>query len=80
MVEVTYRPNGSGNASDLEIVGGASNYDCVDDVISDGASTYVKNEATGASRDTYVLPDPGVPITNILEPSNPASLEAFNTN
>ena len=58
MVETTLRPNAEGNATYLEAVGVSNNYDCVNDVTPDGASTYVKNEATGASRDTYDLPNP----------------------
>jgi hypothetical protein len=55
----TFRPNGVGTTTQLGRYGALSNWDCVDEVTSDGDTSYVWGTVSGAyQKDTYATPDP----------------------
>jgi hypothetical protein len=53
----TLRPTGLGGITQLSRSGASANWDCVDEVSSDGDSTYVYSTSTSYQRDTYATQD-----------------------
>ncbi|MEA3297581.1 MAG: hypothetical protein U9R56_06930 [candidate division Zixibacteria bacterium] len=58
--KLTLRPDGAGASTNLTNSGCVSNYQCVDEVSSDGDGSRVIRASNTYARDTYSLDDPGV--------------------
>jgi hypothetical protein len=52
------RPNSSGNYTECEPFGDSPNYQCVDEVVSDNDSTYIRTSGGATEQDTYNIPTP----------------------
>lgn len=70
MASKTITVNGVGASTQLNPVGAAFNWDCVNDLTSDGDTTYVSNNSASPLIDTYTFDSSTVPkgayITSIL--------------
>ena len=56
----TLRPNGNGAITNLANSGCGSNYQCVDEVVSDGGTTQVSQGSGTYATDVYSLEDPSI--------------------
>ncbi len=61
----TLRPDGAGAITDLASSGCASNYECVDEVASDGSTSQVSKGSGTFDTDVYSLEDPSASIGTI---------------
>jgi hypothetical protein len=68
MATETLRPNGSGDSTQLTPVGDSPNYKCVDDITSDGDSTYVQSPTsdTEPHLDLYNIEDTAIPAGSTI--------------
>jgi len=62
----TIRPNGAGAVTELDAVGDSPNWECVDEEVADGDTTYVTYKPTvGSGKDLYALANPTYPYGTI---------------
>jgi len=62
----TLRPNGSRPITELTTTGCSSNWECVDEIVSDDDGTMVKRAANSYGRDMYSIEDPADTLCTIV--------------